>query len=221
MRVWGLFLFLCLCSGSFFRLNASLDEAGICLDLSSIPSSNRLYHLANECARLSADHGYVGINLSAFRKKNIDQVLLFSDENTSLSRFHIYFLEKQPSLMPTGYENIFLFLTVKNSEVFADICVASTYHHINNLIMSFRGEGPCYRGILKRTSSLPGLVESLCTKYNKGVSSLKAAGYDRFLESNGGPRLREFLTYFVERRSFTKDTSKPGTLLPERPEIEY
>lgn len=205
MRVWFFLIFLFSPLGIFFSCFAHLGEQQVSLeDPSENLPRNRLHSLAKECVGLYQEHGYVGISLHDLRPQKMGDISLLPNEECSLSRFERLFFKKGKSLQRIGEENLFLFLIKKGksvdlSHIEWQIYVESTYHHINDIGATARGEAPCYRDGRQQTVLLTSLVEKLCSKRDAPVSGeFWCHVYDRFLSTRGGKRLKEFLIFFVK-----------------------
>ncbi len=182
-----------------------LDEWGRSIDLSSIDVKKRIPHLAKACADLWRDKGYVGINLKAFKDRDLSKALLFPTETHNISSFRSSFSTKLKQ--PPGYENIFLFLLSYGSNVSVEIYIESNYERINDISAVFRGEAECHREVLYYTLPPSFLPRALSLKKSRRVSENPAyAVYDRFL-TNPDP-LRKFLSLWVKEISQAPSPSK-------------
>ena len=207
------FFFICLWQtlGFFCGQAASLDDQGIPIYLSEVPSTQRVSCLAEECVSLYEKHGYVGLNLRAFKHADVEQVYVFPDgDKMDFSRFQRHFFNKEKLYREIGYENVFLFLLKlpKAQSILVEIYTASVYHHINDVISVFRGEAPCYRQLISYVLPTSDLSQFLSTKRNRSVLADPAyAIYDRFLTKEVATSLGIFLSSFVQKIP-SKDTSK-------------
>jgi hypothetical protein len=223
MRVfWVLLIFLFSSSGGCLSCHAQLKE-----EIESLPvSSRKLRALAEQCVVLYDKHGHVGICLNDLRGEAIGDISLFPNEQYSLSRFDRLFFKKGDSPQRVGEENLVLFLVKPGergnlSSIRWQVYVESTYHHINNIAATARGEAPCYRKEAHQTVFLTTLVKKLCSKSDAPVSAeFWYHVYDRFLASRGGKRLEELLTWFVKEIDSTKDILGPKTQQLEPQEKE-